>query len=58
MVQWEIQSVLLPNFLKQHWVKQWVKNPTAMALVTVEVQVGSIPAQHSGLKDPALPHCS
>ena len=30
---------------------QGVKNPTAVAPVAVEVQVGS----HSGLKDPALP---
>ena len=31
----------------------WVKNPTAEAQVTEEAQVPS-PAQHSGLKDPAL----
>ena len=33
---------------------QWVKNPAAVAQVTVEVQVQS-PAQHSGLKDLMLP---
>ena len=31
-------------------VAQWVKNPTAVAWVTVEVQVHSL-AQSSGLKD-------
>ena len=35
-------------------VVQWVKNPTAMARVAVEMQVWSL-AGHSGLKDPALP---
>ena len=33
---------------------QWVKNPTAVSQVAVEARVPS-PAQHSGLKDPALP---
>lgn len=32
-------------------VAQWVKNPTAVAQVAVEAQVGSL-AQHSGLIDP------
>ena len=32
---------------------QWVKNPTAVAQVAMEVQVHSS-AQHSRLKDPAL----
>ena len=32
---------------------QWVKNPTAVAQVTVEEQVQSL-AQHSGLKDLVL----
>ena len=35
-------------------VAQWVKNLTAGALVTAEAWVRS-PAQHSGLKDLALP---
>ena len=35
-------------------VAQWVKDLTAVAQVTEEAQVWS-PAQHSGLKDPALP---
>ena len=34
-------------------VVQWVKNPTAAAQVTVEMQVQSL-AQHSGLKGQAL----
>ena len=33
---------------------QWIKNPTAVTLVTVEVWVRS-PPQHSGLKDLVLP---
>ena len=33
---------------------QWVKNPTAMAQVTVEVQIRSL-AWRSGLEDPTLP---
>ena len=33
---------------------QWVKNPTAAAQVTAEVQV-QLPAWHKGLKDPVLP---
>ena len=32
---------------------QWVKNPSAVTQVTLEVQVRS-PALHSGLKDPTL----
>ena len=32
---------------------QWVKNPTAVAQATVEVQV-QFPALNSQLKDPAL----
>ena len=32
---------------------QWVKNPIAAALVAAEVW-GPSPAQHSGLKEPAL----
>ena len=35
-------------------VAQWVKNPTAVAQVAVEAQVGSL-AQHSGLKALVLP---
>ena len=35
-------------------VMQWVKNPTAVAPVTVGVRVRSL-AWHSGLKDPVLP---
>ena len=35
---------------------QWIKNPTAVTWVAVEVQVRS-PAQHSGLKGPALHSC-
>ena len=35
---------------------QWVKNLTAMAEVTVKVQV-RFPTQRRGLKDPALPRC-
>ena len=35
-------------------VAQWVKNSTAVAWVTAEVQVLSL-ARHSGLKDLALP---
>ena len=33
---------------------QWVRNPTLVARVTVEMQV-RFPAQHNGLKDPVLP---
>ena len=45
--------------IRQHFhrvptVVQWVKNPTAVAQVNVEVQVQSM-AQHSELKDPVLP---
>ena len=36
-------------------VVQWVKNPTAAVQVAAEARVQS-PAQHSGLKDLALPH--
>ena len=34
---------------------QWVKNPTAVAQVTVEEQVQSL-ARHSGLKDLEILH--
>ena len=34
---------------------QWVKNATAVAQAAAEVWVQSL-AEHSGLKDPALPH--
>ena len=37
-----------------HTVAQWVKNPTVVAQVTVEMWVWSS-AQHSGLKDTMLP---
>ena len=35
-------------------LEQWVKNLTAAAQVSAEVQVRSL-AQHNGLQDPALP---
>ena len=44
----EIKSPTVPT------VMQWVKNPTAVAQVTEEVQVRSL-AQHSGLKHPVWP---
>ena len=33
---------------------QWIKNPTGGAQITVKVWIQSL-AQHSELKDPALP---
>ena len=50
VVQWNPQHLRVAKKKK----KEKQKNPTTAARVTVEVWV-QFPAQHSGLKDPALP---
>jgi len=62
---WLTSVSFLTLMLKQWWLKcqwvpattQWVKNPTAVAQFSVEVQVQSL-SQSSGLKEPVLPHCA